>query len=544
MYNRKLVLGILLVATLGVSCFGGGVWYASATLPTQDGTWGGDWIRELYGWFTGIHFDGGTVGKLLSLNSGKNVTSTAIGIGSGNDLTGVDDMNATDVFTSNLYANTAWIQGQNRTDAVYYPIGITDYEVWLTSGTSYLKDCATGDILSTSTNATTVIQAGINAAELIQGHIHIHSGNYTIYKTSDTKSCLFVDTSGVTITGDGAGTILYLADNMDRNILDVRNSASNIYIAGIYFNGNIPGGNNDDGSHNACGIRVQSNATLSINVVVEKCIFWSCACNGVLAAGKGHRLINNYVKGDCLSAGLEITEESGIIAGNYLTYLTTTSCLHAIEINSGENSVISNNIVLVDQANNGLQDGILIWTGGSFCTVTGNTIIDTTRYGIHCMNEGTIVNGNTFYRCTANLFDTSLAKTIVTANKFIVNGITWNKAGDTASIIDGNIFDSGATITLMAGTPKIHGNSGYTTESSGSSTILSGQNHVHVTHGLSYTPSINDIHLTRTGPNSNCTALWVDPATITSTEFQVFCGTTSQKNTDANILFNWDSFKP
>ena len=181
MYNRKLVLGILLVATLGVSCFGGGVWYASATLPTQDGTWGGDWIRELYGWFTGIHFDGGTVGKLLSLNSGKNVTSTAIGVGTGDDLTGVDDLNATDVHATSLYANDVWINDtsgtpQNRTDALLYPESESTAIIWVQSGVYHLKNSRTGEVI-TDNNATYIWQTGVNLLSN-GGLLYIRNGIY------------------------------------------------------------------------------------------------------------------------------------------------------------------------------------------------------------------------------------------------------------------------------------------------------------------------------------------------------------------------------
>jgi hypothetical protein len=180
---------------------------------------------------------------------------------------------------------------------------------------------------------------------------------------------------------------------------------------------------------------------------------------------------------------------------------------------------------------NGWELAHLLRTKFSLCSAVDNSqASDGTYYGFEIYDAQYC----TFSECSAY---SNLAKR---QGRGIEEESTSNYNNYIACRSSGNIVN-----WLMVGANnKYFSNQNYVTESSGSATLLANQNHVHVTHGLSYTPSINDIHLTRTGPNSNCTALWVDPATITSTEFQVFCGTTAQKLTDANILFNWDSFKP
>jgi hypothetical protein len=144
--------------------------------------------------------------------------------------------------------------------------------------------------------------------------------------------------------------------------------------------------------------------------------------------------------------------------------------------------------------------------------------------------------------------DAGIARTInrVTITNSIISGVVKdifignNTVPVNWNIDNTNWFPSPTGITFTSGSTTckiIHPL--FLTENSGSVILLSGQNHIHVAHGLGITPSINDIQISRTGPISNCTSLWIDPSTITSAEFQVFSGTTAQKNTDVNILFNW-----
>lgn len=104
-------LWALLIAVLMLGSAFGGYQYAEATLPTQDGTWG-QWIREAYGYFTNmLTLPYLTDGRLLTVDAAGNVTSTGIDVGTGDDLTGVDDLGAVDLTVSSLVAGRVPIVG-------------------------------------------------------------------------------------------------------------------------------------------------------------------------------------------------------------------------------------------------------------------------------------------------------------------------------------------------------------------------------------------------------------------------------------------------
>jgi hypothetical protein len=65
----------------------------------------------------------------------------------------------------------------------------------------------------------------------------------------------------------------------------------------------------------------------------------------------------------------------------------------------------------------------------------------------------------------------------------------------------------------------IHGNIGYRTSNTGSGTILAGTTSIVVSHGLSLTPNLQDIVLTRQSTNAGSTDLYV--SNITSTQFTI-----------------------
>ena len=585
--------GQLAALLIGLIVFTSGVGVGVLAAPLSgDGIWSGDWIRESCLYVSNmLQLAYTTPGRLLIAGPGGNVTTDsgfqvntatntltiqnttftgyltasqdvnilgnlnvtgtsylgATWLGgaldaNGQDITDVDDLNATDAYVSNVYANTTMVWNgtayENVTETLIYAESEADYIIWTDGATYYAKNGHTGEVTSNA-DASTIIQAQIDAAELIGGHVHIKNGLYPINALASLTSCLTIDTSNVTLTGGGWGTILQMTANQGRNVLEINSGASNIIIANIKIDQNkLAGGNTDPGDHDACAIRIRTNTPYSENIVIDKCFVFNAACNGILGTGNGLRYTNNYGL-NCDSAGFEITGYRAIISHN-VYYCNLGSTEHAYEANGGPQSIFSNNLAYDDLVAD-LKDGFYIWTSSNFCVIEGNNVRGCSRKTINIQSEACTITGNVFY---SNIGTVSVSGHTIMGNIFLVGALTLSLNTPSNTVLMGNTFTNGASLILSSGNPTISRNPGYVTESSGSATLLSGQNHVHVPHGLSYTPSINDIHLTRTGPNSNCTALWVDPATITSTEFQVFCGTTSQKNTDANILFNWDSDKP
>ena len=114
-----------------------------------------------------------------------------------------------------------------------------------------------------------------------------------------------------------------------------------------------------------------------------------------------------------------------------------------------------------------------------------------------------------------------------TDNSIIRNNFATNlgygfveSSGSSGNTYIDNYFDVSNTGLdgLGAGT-IIQRNQGYTTENSGNTTISSGNTYVDVTHGLSITPSINDINVAPMNNMSSATKFWV--ANVTSSTFRI-----------------------
>lgn len=97
-------------------------------------------------------------------------------------------------------------------------------------------------------------------------------------------------------------------------------------------------------------------------------------------------------------------------------------------------------------------------------------------------------------------------------------------AGLTNGLVCYNIFDNNKTAAvLLSGgrdsTVKLRDNLGFLTEASGSASVAAAATTVVVTHGLGYTPSINDIIVIPQGAKNNATWWWV--SNVTATQFTI-----------------------
>ena len=249
--------GLLIAALLVGSVIGGVGVYAA--LPTQDGTWTGDWFRELYGWFTELRVTGLTANRVVITNgtsylktdadlafSGDTLTVTKLGAttlagdisASGNDLTGagwvngtstaftnayvttyylgttninarlggnwggldltnVDDLNTTDTFI----AGDLWIHNgtayENATDTLNHPESEADYIIWVDGVTYYAKNGHSGQV-TTNADASTIINNGISA--LSSGKIVIKAGVYNL------TAPILINKDNISLEGAGGGT--------------------------------------------------------------------------------------------------------------------------------------------------------------------------------------------------------------------------------------------------------------------------------------------------------------------------------------------------
>ena len=113
----------------------------------------------------------------------------------------------------------------------------------------------------------------------------------------------------------------------------------------------------------------------------------------------------------------------------------------------------------------------------------------------------------------------------------IANKNIWIRGGSSYVDVFENIIKNG-TITNEGSNHRIYKNQGYTTESSGTATLVNGQTSIAVTHGLDVTPSAGDITITPIEAWGTMTEFYID--TYTSTQFTIYANDPGQ-----DVDFAW-----
>lgn len=152
----------------------------------------------------------------------------------------------------------------------------------------------------------------------------------------------------------------------------------------------------------------------------------------------------------------------------------------------------------------------------AYMTVVGNTI-DTAKFGVY-INAGrhSTVSANTIRNTTDAIRIKSFSGKHSTYNVIsgnvidkAINGIIESDENQNFNSIIGNTFTSTVEnpLTRNGANSIVRSNVGYTTESSGTATILSGNTFVAINHGLSVAPSAGDCMAVGT---ENVGVLWVN----------------------------------
>jgi len=170
-------------------------------------------------------------------------------------------------------------------------------------------------------------------------------------------------------------------------------------------------------------------------------------------------------------------------------------------------------------------------TGAMIC---GNGAGDapTYPYGIYAVQgavssynviSGCVIGQDYYSKRSANsqthgIFESGACSNVITGNSFSVYGTTQTP------------FQRGVNSAT-----KIRNNLGYVSENSGTSTITSANTSVVVTHGLSVTPTLDDITITGgENPTTDIGTIWVD--TLGATTFKVNCEVAPSTS---NFTFGW-----
>ena len=579
------LFAIVIMLTSALS-FGGGYKWAEATLPTADGVWG-QWFRDAYVWVsTKLHLDYTTANRVLITDSGKNATTDADLTWVGGDTLTVTNVSATDIYTSSLYVNS------NR----FYSENTYDYLVWKDTN-YYYRNQHSGAVSSSATFATT-----INAALANGGSVLVKDGAYSLTTSmlivKNNTQLTFSNGAIITLTNNANCDMITINAGGTYKMNDVTIRGGR--LEGNYINEASGGGINGyrvaytiiDGIkiYNTKGIGILISTDQNEDITrnrVQNCMLWGTQSWGlkITATGGGgsnaanaNMITNNFFA--FTTGGIYLINSSvNEIVNNWFGSQYTT---YAIQDRGTGNKIVNNHFEY-SPSDSIFIDGV---AGGNQALVTGNTIISPTGKGIHTSAARTTITGNTIKSSTSYGIFLESSYCTVTSNTvslsgshgiFILGSLTnelvnnnniydptltgiYNQASH--STFSGNIITMGTRgiqldtcdyntiigngITtwdtyaiLVAGTHNIiHSNEGFVTENSGTATLLNGQNHVHVTHGLSYTPAAKDINYVFTeNPTNAITYQYI--GNITSSEFLLFANDPGASNLD----FSWLAHK-
>jgi parallel beta-helix repeat protein len=247
---------------------------------------------------------------------------------------------------------------------------------------------------------------------------------------------------------------------------------------------------------------------------------YNCFDNGIALEGANDTVVSGNVIIDSGQSGISLNDQTNtghdvVVSGNNIA----GSGKDGIVVSDIDNAVIVGNLI-TDSGNYGIQHGIDSGEDEADNIIMGNIIRTSTLDGI-------ILNWN--------------SNDIIVANNHVRGangtGILINRSTNVDTLVTGNnvtgfpvaqITDSGTTST-------IHHNKGYVTENKGTGSITSATTTDVITHGLSYTPTEQDIQIVFIEQGDNDYGRWWISG-ITSTQFTV--NVTSDPGA-SNLDFGW-----
>src|SRR6266700_3013829 len=410
-----------------------------------------------------------------------------------------------------------------------------------------------------TTDDTAAIQSAINAAATTSGAMYLPPGTYKLTASLTLPATLL---SGFRMTGAGWGTILALANGVNDyaiKFLEAANGLNGAEFSHFKIDGNCThqtggGGIEANGATNCLFHNLWIHAPYNDGIHIH---------NGTLTGGFG---VQSFVTNCLFDAGntsagngralsLDSTDQIMII-GNDFREMGGSSGADAdcIRDNNGLSAVIGN----IFTSNNSVSNvgGGGIKTYSNFSRIIGNQFESIPGGSIILLGNKHIVSGNQFLNIgkgagsanQASGIYTSANNSIFADNYFNTDGSGTNGTqafifmdnGTTGNIVSGNQFDvsnggSGYLVIKLgtSTTNQIRRNVGWTTENSGTASITSGNTSVTVTHGLSVTPTLQQIAITPQTSLGSAAFFWV--SSPTSTQFTL--------NVNANpaqtVTFSW-----
>jgi hypothetical protein len=420
--------------------------------------------------------------------------------------------------------------------------GVTDDTAGITSALSTLSTTNGGNVLVPA--GKTFLTSG-NDLSSFAGYLTFSGGgkfklknssnNFILFSTSGSLTDVIIsgvnfDCNNANQTGASGGIYLY----KPRRCIIEKCEILNPWQAGIY----LIGASGDFGFQN----HVHHNWIHGGNTTTS----------GVNAYGEGLRLEN------CDENSIEFNHFENNGNPNDGTYGFHIYDKNGLNVYTGNSFVNGKGVIKLDGLQNRIIGNVFDGNGGASIQCNGSA-------------SGTIIEGNTFLNVgyiasggsanTINAIYLNATQCQVQGNWFqassgstdFTNSFVNVDTGATYSEASHNIFNVPANsgtvtpISFVSGVPtgfRHRFNDGYdstntkqieVTENYGLATIANGQTSIVVSHGLSYTPSLNQISVTPQKTLTNAAFFWID--TVTSSQFTIH----TNANPDANVDFSWQA---
>ncbi len=407
-----------------------------------------------------------------------------------------------------------------------------------TAGT-YLQATDYGVQFDGSTDDATALQAAIDAAIAAKKPLMLPPGTAIIGTTLTVNSA-------VTVIGAGReATTLKATASLNDYVITFNSGQNGVAIVGAHLCDFTIDGNSANESAGG-GIKADGAVQCSFERLhFTSCYDWGLKLGPMPGGAFGHhnRVMQCLFDQGGLSAGFgggvwtTSSDENWFISSDF-EYLGGSS-----------NPIGSNPIMFYDQA--GLQhitganfvaglhncigvrvqnakdtkivactfDGIAgdsVFIAGTRCMIVGNMFTSPGDNG-SAAASGVHLEFNTHY----NVITGNVLETAVNANKTrsLIREESTGGSGDNIITSNTLVTNAAATVALLessgAATTIIRNNVGYTTESSGTATVLNGATSIAVTHNLSVTPALGNISVTPTNSLGSATKFWISGAGAT-----------------------------
>lgn len=427
---------------------------------------------------------------------------------------------------------------------------------------------AVGDYTADDTAA---IQAAIDALPPAGGIVYIPQGTYKI-------TAPIVLHSGVTLKGAGYTSILKLGNSVNADVIHMSDGTvvtSNIIVKDLMIDGNKANqGSICDGivatttTNGVYYSKIENVKIINVkNVAIRISQMYRCT------------ITNNYLDTviygvyggpvvDCTISNNVFYNMGEVAAGSAITLITTPQYVsvtgnviysgkqYGIYMTGGPKyCVVSGNIIHFTSGNGIFMQGTSVLHGYG-CTVTGNTVYDS-YHGISLVyTDYSTVTGNTVDKSyEAGVIFTNATYSVMTGNTVknsstgklspnvggiglygstlnctVADNIVYDAdtgiieyslaSSDYNTIKNNQIYNAATPVSTTGEHTIVKYNKGYTTENTGTATVPNAATYVDVVHGLSITPSINNICVTPTGWG-NAAKYWISDVGATTFRINV-----------------------